>query len=256
MAFTTHHVMIRARLQNLAADDPSLLATAASATPVIDAIAINGVDADMRRFESAELSTIEAAIKQFVVDKLDFAVGAPTQVPHGNGTVAVNTVDADAPTETWTIQFLTPTTYTVTGSVSGVKANGNTTVAAGVYDVPDLVNFTVTVGGTPFTVADKFTFVVTAGAPASAGVVSHQAIGNGTVTLNSYNALSAAVETWTIRFLTPTTYSVTGSVSGVKANGNTAVAAGVYDNGIINITVAVGATPFCVGDAWTIDVTF
>lgn len=255
MAFTTHHVMIRARLQNAAPDNPELLATAAASSPVIDAIAINGVDADMRRFEAGELINIETAIKQFVVDKLDFAVGSPTQVPHGNGTVVVNSVDAGAPTETWTIQFLTPTTYSVVGSVTGATANGNTTVAAGVY-INSKINVTVTAGGTPFTVADKFTFVVTAGAPATAGVVTHAAIGNGTVTLNSYNALSAVVETWTIMFLTATTYSVAGSVSGNKANGNTAVAAGVYDNGIINITVAVGATPFCVGDAWTIDVSF
>lgn len=256
MAFTTHHVVVRGRLTNVANDDPALLATAASSTCELDGLTVNGVDADLRKFVAGELNAIKSAIKQFVVDKLDFAIGTPTQVAHGNGTVVVNTVDAGAPTETWTIQFLTATTYSVVGSVSGAQANGDLTVAAGVYDVPALVNFTVTAGGTAFTVADKFSFVVTAGAPAVAGVVTHQAIGNGTVVLNSYNALATVVETWTLTFLSPTTYSVVGSVTGATDNGDTTAAAGVYDNGFLNFTVTVGGTAFCVGDKWTIAVTY
>ena len=161
MAFTTHHVNIRARLTNVANDNPALLATAASSTAEIDSLVINGVDADMRKFVGSELTAIKSAIKQFIVDKLDFAVGTPTFTGTGNGTLVVNSYNAlAAVVETWTVTMLTATTYSVVGSVSGATANGDTTVAAGVYD-NGILNFTVTVGGTPFVAADNWTIAVT-----------------------------------------------------------------------------------------------
>lgn len=161
MAFTTHHVVVRARLTNAAPDNPALLATAAASTCELDGLTINGVDADMRKFVAGELTAIKSAIKQFVVDKLDFTVGSPTYTGTGNGTLVVNSYNAlAAVVETWTITMLTATTYSVVGSVSGATANGDTTVAAGVYD-NGILNFTVTVGGTPFVAGDHWTIAVT-----------------------------------------------------------------------------------------------
>lgn len=161
MAFTTHHVLIRGRLTNVAPDNPALLATAASATAEIDSLVVNGVDADLRRFVSGELSAIKSAMKQFIVDKLDFTVGSPAFTGAGNGTLVVNSYNAlAAVVETWTITMLTATTYTVVGSVSGATSNGNTAVAAGVYD-NGILNFTVTPGLTPFEAGDAWTISVT-----------------------------------------------------------------------------------------------
>jgi len=161
MAFTTHFVNIRGRLTNVAPSDPALLATAASSTPVIDGLTVNGVDADMRRFASGELDAIKNAMKQFIVDKLDFTVGAPVFTGTGNGTLVLNSYNAlTAVVETWTITMLTATTYSVIGSVSGNTGNGDTTIAAGVYD-NGILNFTVTVGSTPFVGGDNWTISVT-----------------------------------------------------------------------------------------------
>lgn len=161
MAFTTHHVVVRGRLTNVAPDDPALLATAASSTCEIDGLTINGVDADIRKFVSGELNAIKAAIKQFVVDKLDFTVGTPSYTGTGDGTLVLNSYNAlNTVVETWTITMLTATTYSVVGSVTGATANGNTAVAAGVYD-NGILNFTVTVGATPFVASDNWTIDVT-----------------------------------------------------------------------------------------------
>jgi hypothetical protein len=161
MAFTTHHVLIRGRLTNVAPDNPALLATAASSVAEIDSLAINGVDADMRKFTGGELSAIKSAIKQFVVDKLDFNVGSPSFTGAGNGTLVVNSYNAlAAVVETWTVTMLTATTYTVVGTVTGSTSNGNTAVAAGVYD-NGILNFTVTPGVTPFEAGDAWTIAVT-----------------------------------------------------------------------------------------------
>lgn len=161
MAFTTHHVLVRARLTNVAPDNPELLATAASSTCELDGLTINGVDADIRKFVAGELTAIKSAIKQFVVDKLDFTVGSPSYTGTGDGTLVVNSYNAlAAAVETWTITMLTATTYTVVGSVTGATSNGDTTVAAGVYD-NGILNFTVTVGATPFIAGDNWTIAVT-----------------------------------------------------------------------------------------------
>lgn len=161
MAFTTHHVVIRGRLTNIAPSDPSLLATAASSSVVIDGLTINGVDADLRKFVSGELSAIQAALKQFIVDKLDFTIEAPIYTGVGDGILILNSYNAlNTLVETWTITMLTATTYSVVGSVSGSTIDGNITVDAGVYD-NGIINFTVTVGTTPFIAGDKWIIVVT-----------------------------------------------------------------------------------------------
>lgn len=346
--YKIYEVSARARFTDATELDPKLVSTAAAVTGAFEKLVINGVEYPASALAAGEVNAILAAIQQAVVDKLDFTIGVPTQVPHGDGTFVIDATVDTAPTEDWTVQFLTPTTYTVVGSVTGALANGDTTagapagayeavgyfdatatvgaipfmtgdrfrwtithtpaaaaaavanggntgdgtvtlqtavdgtavtevwtiaftsateytvtgsvtgplatgdlsVAAGVYNNAH-IGFTVTAGATPFINGDSFTIATTAGSSVS-GAVTHDPIGNGTVVVNSYNGITAVVETWTITFLTATTYSVTGSVTGASTPGNMAVAAGVYDNGIFNMTVTAGATPFVPGDKWTI----
>jgi hypothetical protein len=74
----------------------------------------------------------------------------------GNGTCSQPTADDNAPTELWTLTATGATTFTVVGAVSGPQSNATVGVA---YD--DIVQFTITAGGTAFVSGDKFTFTVT-----------------------------------------------------------------------------------------------
>lgn len=73
----------------------------------------------------------------------------------GDGTCSQPTADDDAPTETWTLTATSATNFTVVGSVSGPQSNATVGSA---YD--DIVQFTITAGGTPFISGDSFTFTV------------------------------------------------------------------------------------------------
>lgn len=77
----------------------------------------------------------------------------------GNGTLTLSSAGVRAKTGTYTIKFLTATTYTVTNPYGVALPNG----ANGAYTNPE-INFTITAGGTPFVAGDSFTIAVAAGA--------------------------------------------------------------------------------------------
>lgn len=58
----------------------------------------------------------------------------------------------------------------------------------------------------------------------------------------------AVNETWTITFMTPTSFSVRGTVSGLQANVGTLGAAYTSDNGQVSFTISPGTIAPCVGD--------
>lgn len=95
------------------------------------------------------------------------AVAQPGMV--GNGTVSAPTSRIGAQTETITIKFLTPTTFSVTGSVTGAQPGGSTGVA---YTAPGVPNFTITAGATPFAAGDTWTIASTQSAVTPAAAVS------------------------------------------------------------------------------------
>lgn len=64
----------------------------------------------------------------------------------GNGSMSAISADVNAVPETWTIEFISDTVYTVTGSVTGASANG---VVGMPYD-NNYVNFTINAGSVPF----------------------------------------------------------------------------------------------------------
>lgn len=82
--------------------------------------------------------------------------------------------------------------------------------------------------------------------------------GTGNGAMGSRDTYPATVtETWTIKCTSATTagsevWSVTGSVSGAKANATTGVA---YDNGLIKFTIAAGGAAFAVNDTFTLNAT-
>lgn len=157
--YNVYSVDVKVRLQSATDDNPSLLASASGSTAVLDSITINGVETDLRAIGSAEKTTIAAAVKQAVVDRLDFTVGSVTAGSNtGNGTVSTPTVTAiRAALETWTLTAISATVFRVSGSVSGPQANASTGVA---YN-NGIVAFTITAGGTPFVANDSFTFAIT-----------------------------------------------------------------------------------------------
>lgn len=72
MPVKNYEVVIRARLTNTNAEDPTLVATATAATCIVDSIVVNGVEKPISAGGfAAELTTLTAAVKQGLVDLLD-----------------------------------------------------------------------------------------------------------------------------------------------------------------------------------------
>jgi len=85
------------------------------------------------------------------------SVGTVGYTGTGNGVIGEIDTEVGAPTEVWTITFLDATNFTVSGSVSGVKANG--TIASDYIDGE--ISFRIEAGATPFVLNDEFTIPVT-----------------------------------------------------------------------------------------------
>ena len=108
-------------------------------------------------FTSSKVNfTVTAGSTAFVAnDYFEFnLVYVPTSyVGVGNGVMSNILPDVDAVDETWTVEFTSPTAFTVTGSVSGAMAAG---VVGAAYD-NNFLNFTITAGSTAFAIGDEFT---------------------------------------------------------------------------------------------------
>jgi len=96
-------------------------------------------------------------LKDFVTTPNEISAAVADPGNTGDGTCSQPTAVDDAPTETWTLTATSATTFTVTGSVSGGKADA--TVGSSYNN--GLVAFLITAGGTPFVASDEFTFTVT-----------------------------------------------------------------------------------------------
>ncbi len=164
----------------------------------------------------------------------------------GTGTLTgIAAVEPAAVTETWTLTCTAVAanggTFSVVGSVSGAKANATVGTA---YD-NGLIRFTIADGATDFALNDTFTIPVTVAAR------------TGTGSLTGLEASPTSItETWTLTCTAVAanggTFSVVGSMSGIKANATVGTA---YDNGLIKFTIADGATDFALNDTFTIPVT-
>lgn len=71
MTYRIYDVTVRARMTSATEDDPTLEASAAGATPVLEAVVINGVEVALSSMATSEKEAIRDALQQAVVDKLD-----------------------------------------------------------------------------------------------------------------------------------------------------------------------------------------
>lgn len=163
---------------------------------------------------------------------------------NGVGTGSLTGVSADSPSvrpQTITVTFTSPTSFSVTGSVSGYIGPGTVGVAFN----STVVDFTITAGGVAFVAGDIFTFTLVYTATADSGNA-----GNGTITSLVPDELAVA-ETLTVTFTSPTAFNVVGTVSGPAGSGTVGTP---FDNNRVNFRVVAGSTPFQAGDEFTITV--
>ena len=190
------------------------------------------------------------AIRRFL---LGFGIaGTPGYAGTGNGTITGVQPLGAAVTETWTIACTTAATnggtFSVTGSVSGAKANATVGTP---YD-NGLIQFTLNDGATDFIVTDAFTVAVTQGALSIQRAIGFSGTGNGTMTPASIYP-GFQFEVWTIKCTATATnggtFSVTGSVSGAQAS---ATVGTHYDNGKVKFTINDGSTDFALNDSFVL----
>lgn len=164
--------------------------------------------------------------------------GTPVLTGAGNGTIAGIVASTGETAQTVTVTFSSASAFTVTGSSTGTIGTGS----VGTAFANDAASFTVTAGSTPFGAGDTIVFVLAyaSGSPSSN-------VGNGTV--QNLRADSLAVpEVITIRFTTPTTFSV----SNLFGSAGTGSVGSPYDDNRLNFTIVPGTTAFAAGDAFTV----
>lgn len=76
-------------------------------------------------------------------------------------------------------------------------------------------------------------------------------VGDGLITNVAVGSSALEGQTWTVMAVSPTVFSVTGSVSGVKPS---AAVGSSYSNGWISFDLDAGTTPFIAGDTFTLTV--
>jgi phage tail sheath protein FI len=83
-------------------------------------------------------------------------------------------------------------------------------------------------------------------------VLTPVATANGTLINVLVNQVTGLEELWTLEAVSPTTWNVTGSLSGTQNVATTGVA---YNNGIVSFTIVAGSNPYVTGDIWEFNVT-
>jgi len=162
----------------------------------------------------------------------------PTLMGVGNGSISgLTVVSPMVQLENFTLVASGPSSFNVTGSKSGLI--GIATV--GVPFTSNKVNFTINAGSTSFVAGDYFTFALQYAPSSFTGT------GNGKVT-NLLPGDLAGAEVWSVDFISPTQFTVMGSVSGPTADGTVGAP---YDNGYISFTIQNGSIPFAMGSSFT-----
>lgn len=165
------------------------------------------------------------------------AADTVTRVGVGNGTMgAVTVVSNNFKPESITAVFTGPSTFTVSGSESGIIGVGQ----VGSTFTSSKVIFTISAGSTAFSAGDYFEFNLIFKESAYAGT------GNGKIT-NLVTDANAIAGTWTITFDSPTTFTV--SSGGISSSG---AVGSPFDNNYINFTIVAGSGAFVIGDSFTV----
>ena len=157
----------------------------------------------------------------------------------GNGTLgSISSPSPMVKPEKITVVLTSSSTYSVTGSSTGIIGTG----VVGVPFVSTKVNFTVTAGSISFSADDYFTFDLVYQPSSYTGA------GNGKM-INIYADVNAVQESWIVSLTSPTTFTVTGTVSGPTATG---IVGAAYDNNFVNFTLTAGTIPYQAGDEFTV----
>ena len=161
-----------------------------------------------------------------------------------------------APQEIWTLTATSPTTFSVSGSVSGTVGGfqNSLPVTECTIDVlysNEFVQFTIKPADVDYQVGDKFRLSVTNGLR-SCYLANY--FGTGTGELSRLESLGAS-ETFTLTAINNVSFSVVGSVSGVMPNATTETLYDYTFNSGINqlrFIIKDGLTHFVAGDKYTI----
>lgn len=161
-----------------------------------------------------------------------------------------------APQEIWTLTATSPTTFSVSGSISGTVGGFQNSLPVtecaidAVYS-NEFVQFTIKSADVAYQVGDKFQLSVTNGLR-SCYLANY--FGTGTGDFSRLESLGAA-ETFTLTALDNLSFTVTGSVSGAMPN---ATVGTLYDYSFnaaitqIRFLIEDGLTDFLAGDQYTI----
>lgn len=159
----------------------------------------------------------------------------------------IHATDERVKPQTFTVRFSSPSSYSVIGDKSGY-------IGAGSIGLPfssNLINFNINAGEVPFAANDYYTFSV----DYVAQLASDEITGNGRI-VNIDAGELAIPETYTIVFTSPTSFDVTGTVSGEIGTGfvNSEFADSNTNGQVLSFTAVPGSVPFGAGDEFVITV--
>jgi len=159
----------------------------------------------------------------------------------GDGSIeSITAVSNAVKPQLFAVLFTSPTSFSVTGALSGYIGAGNVDAAF----TSSKINFTVMSGAVPFSAGDTFTFNM-----AHMAVAAGSNTGNGSVVSLTVDTL-ALPETITVLMTSASAFQVNSTVSMIE-NG---VVGSAFDNNRVNFTVQAGTVPFVAGDEFTITV--
>lgn len=168
--------------------------------------------------------------------------GTPSVIGIGNGVISgITAFSSQVKPQTITVTFTSPTSFGVTGTTSGHVGSG----LVGTPFASTVVGFNIAAGATPFVSGDRIVFALNYAAVAGGGNV-----GNGVLSGLQTDVL-AVPEVITVSFTSPTAFTVSNAFgpAGVGAV-NTP-----FDDNRVVFTITTGATPFAIGDTFTITAT-
>lgn len=167
------------------------------------------------------------------------AAGTPATIGLGNGVISgISAFSSQVKPQTITLTFTSPSSYGVTGSQVGHIGSG----LVGTPFASTIVGFNVAAGATPFVTGDKIVFDLHYVATAGVGNV-----GNGVLSGLQPDVL-AVPEVITVSFTSSTAFTVS-NMFGPAGIGSVNTP---FDDNRVVFTITAGATPFAVGDTFTI----
>ncbi|MEM2159672.1 MAG: hypothetical protein QXN55_01805 [Candidatus Nitrosotenuis sp.] len=208
-------------------------------------ISIKSGTQEFDAIDTIEFETIRTGIDailpiSFKSDAFTSSLVEPMLVGFGSGKLTNVTIAESVPYQMWTLRADTPTSFTLTGDVSGEVA---TSFGLGRFD-NGLIKFDLVKGDIAFVAGDFFVFNTNA-------VTSLEVVGYGNLTNIRVHGPYAMPEVWQISMMSATEFSVAGSVSGLTNQGTVGT---YYDNGKVGFLIESGLQSFTAGQTFKFNV--